>query len=152
VGSRSFARRPSLADVPQWLLTLLLAHEAKKHPATPPSPPRAYTGTASAWARKAFDEELAKLAATAEGSRNSTLWDVARRLGQLCAGGELNSTEVFAALNAVAESWPNISHSRDTIRRAFEAGTENPKSAPAPRSVLMTIDDSVHRAAAGLRA
>jgi Bifunctional DNA primase/polymerase, N-terminal len=119
-----------LADLPQWLFNALVAREKKKH-STTPCQPRSYGGRTSAWARKAFDKELAKLAATAEGSRNSTLWDVARRLGQLCAGGELDAVEVYAALSAIAASWPNLEHSRDTIRRAFEAGAANPKSAPS---------------------
>jgi hypothetical protein len=119
-----------LADLPQWLLSALVAHEKKKH-STTPCQPRSYGGRTSAWARKAFDANLSALAAAQEGTRNTTLWDVSRRLGQLCAGGELDAVEVYAALGAIAESWPNLAHSRDTIRRAFEAGAASPRSAPS---------------------
>jgi hypothetical protein len=139
----------ALSEVPAWLLTALLGLEEKKKPTTPPSPPKPYTGKTSAWARKAFDANLAALASAPEGQRNVTLWDVSRRLGQLVGGGELDSAEVVPALLAIAETWPNISHSRDTIRRAFEAGCANPRSAPPPRGVV-SIDDEILRATGGL--
>jgi Bifunctional DNA primase/polymerase, N-terminal len=44
----------SLAEVPEGLLSPLLEHEKRKHPATEPTAPRPYTGTTSAWGRKAF--------------------------------------------------------------------------------------------------
>jgi Bifunctional DNA primase/polymerase, N-terminal len=116
-----------LADLPQWLLTILIAHEKQKH-ATAPCQPRPYVGRTSAWGRKALDANLRTLTAAPDGTKNRMLWDVSRRFGQLCAGGELDAGEVLPALNTIVEFWPNLAHSRDTIRRAFEAGAANPRS------------------------
>ncbi|HET9302148.1 MAG TPA: hypothetical protein VFO20_05185, partial [Propionibacteriaceae bacterium] len=54
------------------------------------SPPTTtHNGAATAYGKKAFDEELAILRSTTEGSRNDQLSDSAFALAQLVAGGEL---------------------------------------------------------------
>src|SRR5262249_16413359 len=74
-----------------------------------------------------------------DGTRNRTFFQVARRLGQLVGGGELEEGVVLAALDAIAAGWPNSAHSRDTIRRALALGQETPHSAPRPGASPITI-------------
>jgi hypothetical protein len=131
-----------LGDPPSWLMRWLRG-EAERRIATPPAPPQPYRGRIRAWSRKAFDANLDLLRCAEPGTRNTTAWNVARRLGQLSAGGELNSATVFDALYAIANSWPNSSHTIDTMQRAFKAGEANPRSAPPLRSrssSFVTID------------
>jgi hypothetical protein len=132
-----------IAEPPNWLLDELRETAARKVTFAPAAEPRTYRGRTSAWARRAFDGNLSMLTHAAPGSRNTAFWDCARRLGQLCGGGELDEIEVLAALCAVADSWPNSTHSRDTIGRALTAGKASPRSAPPPsrsRIALVEVD------------
>jgi hypothetical protein len=132
-----------LAPAPNWLLADLRKRAEREAPPSAPALPQPYRGRVRAWARKAYDANLDLLRCAEPGMRNTTAWNVARRLGQLCAGGELNSATVFAALYAIANSWPNSAHTIDTMQRAFKAGEVNPRSAPPPRirpSPFVTIN------------
>jgi len=119
-----------LGDAPPWLLTELRDRAQRETPATPPASPRAYRGRVGAWARRAFDANLEYLASAAPGTRNDAFFHVARRLGQLVAGGELRDHVALTELNRIADGWPNSAHSRDTASRGFKMGLERPCAAP----------------------
>jgi hypothetical protein len=92
-----------LADPPNWLLHQFREIKSRSAPLGSPATPQPYTGQTSAWARRAFDANLSSLVAAIPGTRNVAFWDASRRLGQLCAGGELSESEVLAALFCVAD-------------------------------------------------
>lgn len=131
-----------LADAPEWLLSALRECLQREVGVALPQPPRPYRGKIGAWAKKAFDANIDVLRNAAQGTRNQTFWDVGRRLGQLCAGGELDSGEVLATLNEIADGWPISAHSRDTIARAFKAGQAQPKTAPPKGNIRRSIYSS----------
>jgi hypothetical protein len=116
-----------LADPPTWLLRHLSEIGLRRAPSGSATTPRPYTGRTSEWGRRAFDANLSSLVGAVPGTRNVAFWNASRRLGQLCAGGELSESEVLGALFRVADDWPDSLHSRDTIRRGFEAGQMNPR-------------------------
>jgi len=60
------------------------------------------------------------------------LFDVARRFGQLSAGGELNGDAALEPVKVIAEAWGNVKHSKSTIARAFTMGQASPRSAKRP--------------------
>jgi hypothetical protein len=125
----------AIADAPSWLLTWLRKDAERRAPVVSPAAPQPYRGRVRAWAKKAYDANLDLLRCAQEGTRNITAWNVARRLGQFCGGGELSAPEVLAALFAVANTWPNTAHTLDTINRAFKAGEAQPRSAPSRHSL-----------------
>jgi hypothetical protein len=129
-----------IADPPDWLIDELRKLKTRKAPAAPLVERRPYRGRTSPWARRAFDGNLSTLTATMPGTRNTAFWDCARRLGQLCGGGELDEVAVLAALCAVADSWPNSAHSRDTIGRALTAGKASPRCAPPRLSRIALVE------------
>jgi Bifunctional DNA primase/polymerase, N-terminal len=117
-------------EAPEWLLSKLRQIAARGAPVSAPAEPRPYRGRVRAWARKAFDAELERLAGARPGIRNDTAREVAHRFGRLIGGGELDEAEVWPALCAVADTWPDPIHTRDTMRRALEHGRGLPLVAP----------------------
>ena len=118
-----------LASPPDWLLAELRAIEERKRP-TSIVKPKSYRGTTSSWARAGYQNNLERLASAGNGTRNATLFDVSRRLGQLVAGGELDQAEVLENLHAIAEPWKEGDKSRDTIARGFAIGFQQPHGRP----------------------
>jgi hypothetical protein len=114
-----------LAEAPRWLLNELRARLEAEQRATAPIAPSDYRGRMGAWARRAFEQNLQKLTATPPGQRNQALFDVARRFGQLAAGGEVDADTVLEPLYVIAEAWSNTGHSKSTISRAFAMGKAN---------------------------
>jgi Bifunctional DNA primase/polymerase, N-terminal/AAA domain len=128
----------SPADLPlaapsEWVLSWLRDEAERRTPAASPAPAQPYLGSISAWARTAYEAELETLRFAEPGRRNDTSCRVAFRLGQLCGGGELDEAEIMAALHGVANSWPNATHTIDTMNRAFKAGRAQPRCAPPRR-------------------
>jgi len=125
----------SLAEAPAWLLDELyqrFQQEQRWTAAATATAPRNYPGRMSNWTRRAFEENLRKLIATPSGERNKALFDVARRFGQLSAGGELNGDAALEPVKVIAEAWGNVKHSKSTIARAFTMGQASPRSAKRP--------------------
>ncbi|MGA8641325.1 bifunctional DNA primase/polymerase [Candidatus Binatus sp.] len=120
----------AIADAPDWLIDWLLQEQVKRQVAVMPLRPQEFDGHVGAWARKIIDDELGELAAATEGCRNDRLSRTAFKLGQLAGGGEADATELRAALHAIADAWPNPSHSHDTIARCLEAGLAHPRQRP----------------------
>ena len=85
----------------------------------------------SAYARRAFEDEVAAVRAAPVGARNETLNRAAFNLGQLVAGGELEQAEVEAALMdaAKAAGLPER-EARKTIASGMSAGEREPRTAP----------------------
>ena len=80
-------------DAPVWLLALLRA--AKPAPATIPVDRPGTDNAASAYGQAALDAEVARVAGAPQGQRNGTLNAAAYALGQLVAGGVLDSAMPF---------------------------------------------------------
>jgi Bifunctional DNA primase/polymerase, N-terminal len=129
-----------LAELPPWLMTWLRNDAQRRAPAAPSAPAQPYRDRVRAWARKAYDANLDLLRCAEPGTRNTACWNVARRLGQLCAGGELDAAKVIGELHAIANNWPNAVHTVDTINRAFKVGEAQPRCAPSRRrSTVITV-------------
>ena len=101
----------------------------------------------SAYARRAFEDEVAAVRAAPVGARNETLNRAAFNLGQLVAGGELEQAEVEAALldAALAAGLPER-EARATIASGMNAGAREPRTAP----VRWAGVDTTARAAVGM--
>lgn len=93
-------------------------------------PARASNGT-SAWARAAFEREIAAVRSAPEGDRNNQLNKSSFALGQIVAGGGLERAGVEAALEATAlEVGLSMSETRSTIRSGMTAGAREPRRKP----------------------
>jgi hypothetical protein len=79
-------------------------------------------GSADGPGHKAMERVIGRLALTAEGKRNETLYGIARFLGQLVAGAELDAATATAALVAVVERWDDLPKSLNTIERGLADG------------------------------
>lgn len=90
------ARGGEVPPMPDWLLEALRAPRAERR-SSPAAPDRRmfHRGDdTTAWARKALQGELDRLAQAPIGQRNNTLNRVAFRLGQIIAGGQLDEAEI----------------------------------------------------------
>ena len=123
-----------LAEAPPWLLDWLREEAERHHHHHRDDVPvivRPFTGIVSPWASAVIERELAQLGAAEEGTRNDALARISFKFGQICAGGEADRDALIAAIYAIASQWSNPAKSRDTIIRCFNAGTENPRTAPS---------------------
>ena len=88
-------------------------------------------GEYAAYAHKALAEELAKLAGTGEGERNSNLNKTAFTLGQLIGAGVLDRGSVDAALLGVSLSIGlGEAEALATIKSGLEGGMKEPRELP----------------------
>jgi hypothetical protein len=123
-----------LALAPQWLL------DAARTKPEKPITERAVAmirgqHRPGAYGRAAMQAEVAALTATPRGTRNHALNRAAFNLFQLVAGGELDETEVIAALERAClanglgadDGWRSV---RATIRSGRGAGLQHPRGAP----------------------
>jgi hypothetical protein len=115
--------------LPGWLLTVLTE-------ATQSSAERGSVGyvstvsTPSRYALAALEAELDRVMGAPEGTRNTSLNEAAFSLGQLCAGGQLASSEVALALEDAAISCGlPVREAQATIRSGLRAGSARPRSA-----------------------
>ena len=97
--------------------------------------------TASAYGRKALEEELQTLSRTKEGERNQQLNASSYALGQLVAGGELDHTTTEAELCRVGlELGLGETEVTGTVARALRDAQKEPRSAPVkPSEALATV-------------
>jgi hypothetical protein len=100
---------------------------------TPAPPPRPFTGNLGEYAWKALEAETRLVAQAPDGTRNDTLNRAAFSLGQLVAGGELDTGTVESELLAAALSagLPE-GKSRATIKSGMKGGAGSPRRAPEP--------------------
>jgi len=116
-----------LPAAPAWLVSLL-------RPARTPPPPRGpiVRRSSSAYARRALEGELGRLAMAAVGERNHQLNRSAFALGQLVAAGALGAREVVEPLAAVAERIGlGAVEAEASIRSGLGAGMAQPRNVPA---------------------
>ena len=121
-----------LAKLPPWLLKWFRADAERRKASVSSVSLKTYRGEISIWARKAYDAELERLRTAAIGTRHNTFLSVARRLGQLVGGGELEESEVLAALHRIADGWPSRANSYQAIADGFRYGLAQPRGAPPP--------------------
>lgn len=103
------------ANLPEWLQSALKPPQKTTTAAILPAP-----GRTTAFARTAFERELATVAAATEGERERLLFEAARKMGRFVAWGDLDRTEVEQAFQCAAESTGLPSHQcRSTLRSAL---------------------------------
>ncbi|TDD70879.1 bifunctional DNA primase/polymerase [Actinomadura rubrisoli] len=119
---------PPPAPLPGWL-----AERLQPAPLPPQRPVTVHlaTGNRGAYLDKAVTASLNAIATAPKGRRNAVLYGAAVALGQLVAGGALNTDDTVDLLTAAAaraglEEMP----ARRTIRSGFRAGTQRPRSVP----------------------
>lgn len=117
-----------LQPVPPWLQVLVV-----KPPYVPPSgpmPPLSAKG--GNYAQRALQAEVGCVAMSVPGTRNDTLNKAAFSLGQLVAGGELDTAEVVGALLDVsARIGLAETEAEATILSGLRRGMETPRRRPA---------------------
>ncbi len=113
------------AVMPAWIVKILTY--------TPPREPMAdipFNGS-TPYGQRALEDELAVVANAPEGTRNDSLNRAAFALGQLVAGGEVDSFDAQRSLDAAATSCGlPLVEARKTIQSGFTSGMENPRRAP----------------------
>ena len=118
-----------LAAAPEALLDWLRA-EAAKRTAAPAAESRPFTGTVTAWAKKAITEELKTLAETPQGERQYAIAHHSFKLGQLAAGGAADGDALLGALYHIVDQWPQSEKSRKSVDSCFDAGAGHPRIPP----------------------
>lgn len=102
----------------------------ERRPVTPAAGPADAT---TPYGRRALEAEAERVANAMEGTRNDTLNRAAFAVGQLVAGGEVESTEGYDTLWCAAV---NVGlgqvEAHKTIESAFKAAEKDPRSAPPP--------------------
>jgi hypothetical protein len=121
-------------------LPLFLQPKAQPHPQTSGTA-TAEPGSATAYARKAFTDELAILASTPEGRRNDQLNRSAFNLFQLVGGGHLDYDATWHALYGTASGTGLPSGEvTATLRSAARAGLASPRRPSQYAQVGASLD------------
>lgn len=133
------------APMPSRLVEAITAGRGQVKPAPTARPTPAGDGdnaAVSAYARAAFDAEIAKVRQAKEGARNNTLNEAAFALSQLVRAGLLASDRVTAALaQAAADAGLGAAEVERTIASGLAAGMASPRD-------LSGVRASVHGVAA----
>lgn len=126
--------RRKLGDWPQpeWMAKRL---KPKGEPARPLDDRDVDSSGATAYGRKALDDEVLKVLAAVPGSRNATLNESAFAIGRLVGGGELPYSLAFQRLDAARRSWDGVDRAKQdrdfkTLKAALEQGMRQPRQAP----------------------
>jgi len=134
----------AIADAPAWLLAKL-APDAEEAAETRAAAPRAYDpGLLTPYARRALDEECARVAAAMPGNQNTTLNEAAFSLGTLVGAGAIPEgyahQHLLVAATAMAAHydpkrgrWKPDQLER-VVRDGIRAGAAHPRTLPEPRS------------------
>jgi hypothetical protein len=133
-GHRYTWARPFTATLPKVPAGLwrLLAPPASPRTTLPPAP--ATPGHSGGYGQAALARERAAVAAAQPGSRNATMNRAAFNLGQLVAGGLLETDEVRAVLLAAAiEAGNPEAKARATIESGLRGGAAKPRTADRRR-------------------
>lgn len=126
------ARTPP-APAPSWLLAMLDRTRTSEHRPRRevPRPARPAGGQAERYAAAAMNDELARLAAAVEGTRNATLNRAAFSLGQLVAAGVLDHDHVTSELERVATDLGlGEREIQRTVASGLGAGLDRPRALP----------------------
>jgi hypothetical protein len=123
------------AQAPAWLLALARGERDDPPPLPPISPPGGQGATS--YGRRTLADELAELTGAALGERNACLNKAAFRLGRLVAGGQLERSQVEAALlGAALGVGLTEREARATIRSGLEAGLKEPRGPGSEEAYL----------------
>lgn len=131
----------SIPEIPAWLVDLIeaprRAHEARMTYAPPVA---ARDGDLDAqWAAAALNAECAKVAASGEGQRNSTLFSSALAIGELIGAGYFTRQSVEASLlNAALAAGVSPREAARTIKSGIERGQSQPRMRPERKSTVPT--------------
>jgi putative DNA primase/helicase len=116
----------AIADLPAWALNLVQPVQRDQAPRLLPNP---------RYARAAFENELAAVRSSSDGTRNDTLNNAALKLAQLVAAGVLDQAEVQDQLRQAAlECGLPESEALRTIASGFKAGLTQPRLIPLKAS------------------
>lgn len=110
-----------MPPLPDWIRQLVTPRIA-----TPQAPAR-LRGETTPYGHGVLRNALRRVAAAAEGNRNSTLNDEAFLVGQFVAGGEIDPRGVAEALEGACGD-PDRPKTRTTIQRALRDGANYPRS------------------------
>jgi hypothetical protein len=119
-----------IAEAPSWLVALLPLDRPIESSFAQLTPVLTLSSAPTAWARRALEDELAKVRAAPHGQVNHTLNTAAFSLGQIVAGGNLDNQEVERALLAAAIAaghGDNVGGAKRTIRSGLDAGAKEPR-------------------------
>ena len=144
--------RVPLAPAPGWLLEVLdRTRSADIAAVEMPALPLPTGSREQRYAASALHDELARVAAAVEGSRNDTLNRAAFNLGQLAGAGLLDRNHVTHELERVGiGNGLGPAETRRTIASGLAAGLQHPRAAPAPPP-SRSADAPVRRIAARRR-
>lgn len=123
----------SYAPLPRWILTLIEKKEEITSEQVDAVAKMLQTKiearrSGSAYGNKAYDLEMARLAATQEGGRNNTLFRVAIRMFELSKAGEVDEHGVIESLNSLAQRIGlRQTETRRTINSAYNKATPKPR-------------------------
>ncbi len=131
-----------LAPAPDWVIELFKKKkERTSAPVAGNAPVNGSSG--NAYADRALENELGRLARTAAGQRNDQLNRSAFALGQLVAAGALSEAEVRQTLSNVAASLGLPEHEADkTITSGLESGKGEPRQIPEQKANLPPLFES----------
>jgi hypothetical protein len=126
-----------LAPIDGWLLGLVRPAPKQRENTAPPRRETNAGNAGNAYAQAAIYRECSAVANAGNGGRNGQLNKSAFSLGQLVGGGELQQSEVVAALLVAAYQcglprW----EANATIRSGLKKGKDNPRQRPAPRVAM----------------
>ena len=119
------------APLPDWLADMLAPEDVAGPMPVLSLPPEENT-VRSAYAQKAFNDELVQLQKAAPGSRNDSLNRAAFSLGQLVGGGHLDRHDVTGQLFAIAVNLLGLpdKEAGRTIKSGLESGLKKPRVLP----------------------
>jgi hypothetical protein len=101
------------------------------------------SNSTSSYGKAALEGECSVLAIAPEGGRNERLNKATFSISQLVAGGEVNETEAYTALEQAALSCGLSSGELGkTLASGFEAGMQVPRSAPPKDGGITQVDNS----------
>jgi RecA-family ATPase len=86
-----------------------------------------------AYAKRAFESEIAKLATTPEGGRNEQIFKTAAALADFVPHGLLTESEIRRAIETIISGWSDFPKSRDTMESGIRKGLANPRELPEPQ-------------------
>lgn len=107
------------------------AAKAADKPAPKPASHAGGENRANAYGRGALDDACAKVASASDGTRNDTLNAQALGIARLVAGGAIGEREAWERLSGAASACGlDAREAEATLRSAFRAGKEQPRTAP----------------------
>lgn len=124
------------AQAPDWLVELIKADDHIL--------PITHTYKSSLYGKKALADEVINVSCAGEGTRNDTLNRAAYCIGQLVAGGCLDSGQAFSSLlGAAIASGVGQKEATATINSGFRSGASQPRTAPRSDDDKYYFDDEI---------